>query len=249
MPAEHGGWSLTAEPVALGLAVSPSWAGLALGVAAMLAFVARTPLKIVLVDRFRRRWLERSRVAAGIVAVELALIVLLGIAAATSAASDRFWVPLAAALPLVGIQLWFDMRSRGRRLAPELAGAIGIGSVVAAIALAGGEATAVALGLWVVIAARAAAAIPCARTQVLRAHRRPARVWLSDLTQIVAVAAVTLAWALDALPFAPVCAVAALAVFNLVAVRGPVRRPLVIGLQQMTFGVAVIAVTAIAVTT
>ena len=48
-----------------------------------------------------------------------------------------FWVPLAVAAPFVGVELWFDMRSRGRRLIPELAGTFGIGSVVAAIVLIG----------------------------------------------------------------------------------------------------------------
>ena len=63
VPSEHGGWSLTAEPVVLGLVVAWSWPGLALGLAAMLAFVARTPVKFVLVDRWRHRWLDRSRLA------------------------------------------------------------------------------------------------------------------------------------------------------------------------------------------
>ena len=63
IPTEHGGWSLTAEPVVLGLLVAWSWPGAALGVAAMLAFVARTPLKLGLVDRWRHRWLDRSRLA------------------------------------------------------------------------------------------------------------------------------------------------------------------------------------------
>jgi hypothetical protein len=60
LPDEHGGWGLTAEPVLLGLLVAPSWAGAALAVAAFLAFLVRTPLKLVLVDRWRHRWLERS---------------------------------------------------------------------------------------------------------------------------------------------------------------------------------------------
>ena len=63
------------------------------------------------------------------------------------------------------------------------------------------------------------------------------------------VAAVAAAWLFDAIPLLPVLAVAAIAVFNVAAVRGPVRRAVVIGLQQMTFGIAVVAVTAIAVLT
>lgn len=247
VPSEHGGWSLTGEPVILGLAVAWSWPGLALGMAAMLAFVARTPLKVVLVDRWRHRWLPRSRLALRIAVAELALIALLGVWAAVTASNDRFWVPLAAAVPLVAVELWFDMRSRSRRLIPELAGTIGIGSVAAAIALTGGEATTPAMGLWVVISARAAAAIPYARTMVFRAHGRPVTRWHSDLAQTLSVLAVAAAWASDAIPLAPVVAVAAVSIFNVVAVRGPVLRAVVIGMQQMVLGIGVIAITATAV--
>lgn len=240
---------MTAEPVILGLIVAWSWSGVALGMAAVLAFVARTPLKVVLVDRWRGRWLDRSRVAARIAAAELVVIAVLGLWATVGASSGWFWVPLAAAGPLVGVELWFDMRSRSRRLVPELAGTIGIGSVVAAIALAAGEPMVLAVGLWVVVSARAGAAIPYARTQVFRVYGRPVTLWHTDVAQAAAVVAVAAAWVLDAIPFVPVVAVAAIAVFNLAAVRGPVRRAVVIGLQQMTFGIAVIVVTAIAVLT
>jgi hypothetical protein len=247
VPAEHGGWSLTAEPVLLGLIVAWSWPGLALGLAAMLAFVARSPVKVVLVDRWRRRWLDRTRLAARIAAAELVAIGLLAGWAATGAVNNRFWIPLAVAAPLIALELWFDMRSRSRRLIPELAGTIGIGSVVAAITLAAGESGTLAVGLWVVVSARAAAAIPYARTQVFRAHGREVTLWHSDLAQALALAATAAAWAVDAIPLAPVLAVAAIAVVNLVAVRGPVRPAVVIGLQQMIFGFVVVAVTAIAV--
>ena len=249
VPTEHGGWSLTAEPVVLGLIVAWSWPGFALGIAAMLAFVARTPLKVVLVDRWRHRWLDRSRLAAQIATVEFVVIAALGVWAAVAASSGWFWVPLAVAAPLVGTELWFDMRSRSRRLVPELAGTIGIGSIVAAIVLAAGESHTLAIGLWVVVSARAAAAIPYARTQVFRAHNRPIERWRSDLAQGLAFVATAVAWSFDAIPIAPVLAVAVIAVFNIAAIRGPVKRAVVIGLQQMIFGIAVVVVTAIAVLT
>jgi hypothetical protein len=246
MPAEHGGWSLTLEPVLLGLLVAWSWPGFALGAAAMLAFLARTPLKLVLVDAWRRRWLARTTVAARVAAVELVVLVALVVAAALEA-DARFWWPLLAAAPLVAIELWFDMRSRSRRLLPELAGAVGIGSVAAAIALADGAETSLALGLWVVIAARAAAAIPYARTQVFRTHGRPHELWHSDLAQVLAVAAVAIAWLAGMVPVAAATAIAAVAAFNIGAVRTAPRPAKVIGLQQMFFGIAVVIVTAIAV--
>src|SRR6478736_3133505 len=71
IPSEHGGWGLTAEPALLGLLVAPSIAGGALAVAAFLAFLLRTPLKVVLVDRRRHRELERDRLARRVVVLEL----------------------------------------------------------------------------------------------------------------------------------------------------------------------------------
>src|SRR5690606_5227391 len=71
MPTEHGGWGLTLEPGLRALLVEPSVAGALLAVAAVLAFVARTPLKLVLVDRWRGRSLPRTRLATRVAAVEL----------------------------------------------------------------------------------------------------------------------------------------------------------------------------------
>ena len=246
MPTEHGGWSLTAEPVLLGLLVAWSWSGLALGGAAMLAFLARTPLKLVLVDRWRGRWLARTTLAAQVAAVEIVVLVVL-VAVAAMNADTRFWWPFAVAAPLVLIELWFDMRSRSRRLLPELAGTVGIGSVAAAIALADGSSYALAIGLWVVVAARAAAAIPYAMTQVFRTHGRPHQLWRSDLAQGIAALAVVISWLVGWVPLAAALAIVAVAAFNLVAVRTAPRPAKVIGFQQMFFGFAVVLITAIAV--
>ena len=246
LPSEHGGWSLTAEPALLALFVAFSWSGAALAMAAMLAFVARTPLKLVLVDRWRLRWLDRSRLALRIFVVET--IVLVGLAAAAVVTSEhRFWVPLAIAAPFVALELWYDMRSRSRRLIPEIAGTIGIGSIAAAAALAGGESNLIAYGLWCVVAARSVAAIAYVRCQILRSHARPAPRWRSDIGQLAALTAVVTGWVLDAVPLAAVIAIAALGVFDTIALNRPPPRPVVIGMQQMVFGLLVVVVTAIAV--
>ena len=125
IPDEHGGWGLTAEPALLGVLVAPSWAGAALAVAAFVAFIVRTPLKVVLVDRWRGRTLPRTRLAACIRG---------GRAGAPPRPRARRTPPSGLGLagadrargPLVGVELWFDMRSRSRRLIPELCGAVGI---------------------------------------------------------------------------------------------------------------------------
>jgi hypothetical protein len=232
--------------VLLGLLVAWSWSGLAVGAAAMLAFLARTPLKLVLVDRWRGRWLARTGVAARVAFVELSALAALVVVAALGA-DGRFWLPPLAALPLIAVELWFDMRSRSRRLLPELAGTVGIGSAAAAVAIAGGAGAALALGLWAVVAARTTASIPYARTQVFRGRGRPTPTWPSDLAQALAVLVVTVAWTLDAVPAAAVLAIAAVALFNAIAVRAAPRPAKVIGLQQLFVGLAVVAITAIAV--
>jgi len=246
LPAEHGGWSLTLEPVVLGLLVAWSWSGLAIGVAALFAFLARTPLKFVLVDRWRGRWLPRTSVAARVAAVELTFLLVLAVLA-VRASVHPFWWPLVAAAPLLATELWFDMRSRGRRLLPELAGTIGMGAVATAIALADGAEVALAVGLWVVVAARGGAAIPYARTQVFRAHGRDPSLVLSDLAQAGAAVAALAAWIGGLVPLAAALAIVGVAAFNLVAVRRAPRPAKIVGLQQMTFGIAVILVTALAV--
>ena len=246
LPTEHGGWSLTLEPVILGLLVAPSVAGFALGGAALVAFIARTPLKVVLVDRWRGRWLARSSLAARVAGVEIAILGTLA-AVAIVTADAPFWWPLLLAAPPIGVELWHDMRSQSRRLVPELAGAIGIGSIAAAVALAGGAADSVAAGLWLVIAARSIAAVPFVRVQLLRAKARAHFVWHSDLAQVVAVAMGVTGWLTDLVPPAAVAALAILAIFDLVAVRRAPQPAPIIGAQQVVLGLTVILITALGV--
>lgn len=245
LPREHGGWSLTAEPAVLGLLAAWSGSGVALAAAAIVAFVTRTPLKVVLVDRFRHRWLARTGLAVWIALAGLAVLVALAVAA-VAGSDHRFWVPLALAAPLVVVELWFDMRSRSRRLVPELAGAVGIGSVAAAIALAGGSSGRVAAGLWCVIAARAAAAIPYVRVQLARAKGRPHRIWPSDLAQAGAVAAVAAAWAVDAVPLAAVVVLALSGLVAVVGLRLPTRPAPLIGAEQSLVGLTVVLASGLA---
>jgi hypothetical protein len=247
LPSEHGGWSLTAEPIVLGLLVAWSGAGLALGGAAMVAFVARTSIKVVLVDRWRDRRLERTALAARIALAEVAVIMALGIVAVVTAGERWFLVPLAVAVPLVAVELWFDMRSRSRRLIPELAGTVGIGAVAAAIVLADGRPAATALGLWVVVAARAGSSIPLVRAQIDRLHDRPSPRWPRDLAQGLALGAVALAWAVGWLPVAPVLALVVVAVFSIVSLRIAVPPVAVLGIQQMAVGLVVVLVAGLAV--
>jgi hypothetical protein len=244
LPAEHGGWSLTLEPVALGLLVTPSLAGAALGGVALVGFLARTPLKIFFVDRYRGRHLPRTKLAGRVGAIELVLFVGL-LALATATGSIRFWIPLLIAAPLIAIEIWFDVRSRSRRLIPELAGTIGVASMAAAIPLAGGDTALVAAGLWCVAAARAFATIPFVRLQLRRAKNQPHRLHTSDLAQAVAVGSAAVGWGFDAVPTAGLMAIAGLAAVHTWLARRPAPATPVLGAQEVVFGLTVVLATAL----
>ena len=246
MPSEHGGWGLTLEPVLLGLVVAWSGAGAALGLAAFTAFLVRTPLKLVAVDLRRGRWLDRSRLALRIAIVEL---IVLGstVALAVALAGWAWLAPVVVAGPLVAMELSFDVRSRGRRLVPELCGAIGITSIAASIVLAAGHSNALAAGVWLVLAARTVGAIPFVRVQILRLRRGQGPVWQSDLSQGLSVAFATVAMVVDRRLLLGLVGVVMLAAAQFVWVRRPPIPAKQVGLRQMGIGLALVAVTAVGV--
>ncbi|MBX3315096.1 MAG: YwiC-like family protein [Actinobacteria bacterium] len=172
MPTEHGGWGLTLEPVVLGLLVAPSVAGACIASAVVVAFLARTPLRIVLVDLRRHRWLPRSTTALAVFAMEATVLATFGAVALVRTDATTWW-PLAAMAPFIAIELAYDARSRSRRLVPELAGAVGVGGAVALVALAGGASSSIATAAWLLLAARALTSIPTVRDQVAGLHGRP----------------------------------------------------------------------------
>lgn len=245
-PREHGGWGITLEPALLGLIVVPSAAGFCLAVATMLAFVARTPLRVVLVDRHRHRWLDRTRLAAWVVVGELALLAGL-LVAALMLAKHLFWVPVVVAGPLVMVELWFEARSRSRRLVPELAGSVAVCSVTAMIVLAGGGSGWLAAGLWLILAARTVTSIPHVRDQIARLHGRPQHPKEAAIADGAAIAMVAVAVWLDRGLAAGAVAVAAVVAIQRIGERRPAPRPAAIGFRQMAMGWGVVAGTAIGV--
>ncbi len=241
MPTEHGGWGLTAEPVLAGFVIAPTVSGMCLGFAALLAFLAHTPLRIVLVDRHRDRNLPRTALARRVLAIEVAAgAVLVTVAAVT--AQSSFWWPAAIAAPLVAVQLWFDTRSHSRRLVPELAGTYGICAVAAMILLAGGHPSAEAVAVWLIFVARATTSVPHVRAQVARLHGRSSSastLLTADVLTVIAVAA--------AVALAPSTAAGAAVVGAIIAVqRGTARTPLpakIAGIRQSVFGLVVVIAT------
>ena len=234
------------EPVLLGLIVAWSGAGVALGVAAFTAFLLRTPAKLVAVDVRRGRWLERSRLALRIAIVEL--VVLGSAVALVLALAGWSWLaPLGIAGPLVAIELSFDIRSRGRRLLPELCGAVGITAVAASIVVAAARSGGLAAGVWLVLAARAVGAIPFVRVQIMRLRRGQGPVWQSDVAQVVSIAVAAVAVIADRRLLPGLAGVVMLAVAQSLWVRRVPIPAKQVGLRQMAMGLALVAATAVGV--
>lgn len=239
IPSEHGGWAFTLEPVLLGLLVAFSWSGVVLGLVTLLGFMLRTPLKMVAVDHRRRRELPRTVLARKVAAAEASLVVVL-LVGLTLGRSLRFLAPLGAAAPLVAVEWWYDIRSRSRRLIPELAGTIGIGSVAAAVGMLGGASPSVAGGLWLVIAARSMAAVIFVRVQLLRAKQQPHKRTVSDLGQLLAVLIVALGAVTGFVPWVGWSAILVMAGVQIWLVRRPPPAIVIVGAQQVVLGLFVV---------
>ena len=243
VPREHGGWGLTLEPVLLGLLVAWSWAGLAVGLAAFGGFLVRTPIKVAAVDARRGQWRGRSRLAMQIAAAELAAIAAL-VTVATITAGFEWWTPVAIAAPLVAVELWYDVRSRSRRLVPELCGAVGVAAASAAVVLAGGGGHRLAFGVWLVLTARSIASIPFVRAQIMRARRGSTETRSSDLAQLAGVLVAAGAVALEPSTWLGAVLVTAIVFAQVWWSRRDPPAVKVIGFRQMGLGLAVVAATA-----
>lgn len=245
LPAEHGGWGLTLEPVLLGLLVGPAWAGVALGAFAVSAFLARHPLKLWLGDVFARRQYPRTEYARRF-ALLYGGAALAAVGLAVRSAREDFWMPLVLALPLVLTQLGLELRDPARNCVAEIAGALAMGALAPAIALAAGVDAKTAYGLWLVLGGRSVSAIFYARVQVrrARANSRPVRLapaWLAMmLSTVVLFAAAWSGW----VPWLGAISVALLLPLAGVTFYRPPAPAKVVGWTQIAFGLLVVIATA-----
>ena len=90
------------------------------------------------------------------------------------------------------------MRSRSRRLVPELAGTAAIAAVAPMIVLADGRSARLATALWIVMVARSVASMPFVRLQIDRLRHGPRPVATSDRAQGAAVLLAVTACLVDA---------------------------------------------------
>jgi hypothetical protein len=246
LPAEHGGWGLLGEPIALGLALAPSVAGVCLAVAAVAAFLARHPLRLVMIDRRKRLRYPRTAVAErfllGYSGITLAFLV-----AGLSLSGSAVWPVLGVAAPVGLLALVHDALGRSREVVAETAGAVALCASASAVALAGGFPVGLAWGAGLLLALRAIASVLYVRARIRLDRGIPAAPWLALAAHALALVATLV---LARLAWAPWVAAAAFAVLLLRAAwclsprRGAVR-PQTLGYQELAFGLLTLAVLAL----
>lgn len=245
LPAEHGSWGLSLEPILLGLLVAPSWGGLGLAVGAFGLFLLRWPLKIARASRKQERQARMTialRFAAGYV-----LLASGGFLISLLQAGWRPLLPLLAALPFGLIFFLYDAQNRSRSWQAELAGPIAFAATAAAIALAGGWTAAPVLALWAVLVARAVPSILYVRARLRLDRGKPHRPAVVAGAHLAALAVVGGLIRLDLLPLLTA------GVFGLLLLRAVwglshFRRPVpvkVIGFSELGWGLLTVLVVAV----
>lgn len=153
LPTEHGGWGFMGEPLVAGLTIAFSVTAPWIAMMVIGAFLLRQPLRILVADRFGR---QDDRLAA----TAFSFILLYGgcfaagLGGVLLTTATTTLLPFLIVLPLIALQIYFDIFRRSRALIPEIAGAIAISSSVAVMALAAGFPMPAAVALWLVFVAR-----------------------------------------------------------------------------------------------
>jgi hypothetical protein len=191
------------EPIVLALLIVPSVAGALIAAAAVLAFLARHPLKLFAQDVRRRKRYARTMICAWL-ALAYAGASAIALFVAVTMSGSRVLLPLAAGVLFALIQFALDLRQRGRSFVAEICGACATATTASAIAVASNRTWEVAVALALLAASLTLPAILFVRA-VLRHERRrttmvlhgaavigAAILWQRGLTPAVAIVVMTM---------------------------------------------------------
>ncbi len=159
LPKEHGSWSLAFEPLALGMLLAPSAAGVALLAMAMAGFFARRPLKTA----FAEQHSERRRDAREALVMLLTLMLAGGFEVLVLGDAVALW-PILLALPCGMLFACFDGQGEGRAAAAEVAGSAAFAMLPAVFATLAGWPAGPALALAALALVRSVPAVLTIRT-------------------------------------------------------------------------------------
>lgn len=205
IPTEHGAWGFLLEPIVAGMAVAFSWTGLFIAVMMAGAFLSRQPLKVLVIDRLGMKSEERARASLKFLLIYGCIFAggLAGVLVSKGAVT--LW-PILAVVPLACLQFYFDSRRNSRRLLPELGGAIAISASIAAIALAGGLAAPIALGLWTIMICRLFPSILYVRERLLLEKGKPHSIYIPLVAHLAGLLILTFLAYFRVVPVLPVLA-------------------------------------------
>jgi hypothetical protein len=201
------------------------------------AFFARQPLKVY--------WLSRRNPPVAALSLRFLLLFLtaaaVGLVGIARTAPEALY-PLVLALPIAAQQSYADLARRSRSLAAELAGAVAISSSAAMLALAGGLALPVAVGLWLLFACRSVPSILYVRNRLLLEKGKAYDMVLPGVSHVLAVCVTTLLWS------AGFASALTLAVFVFLTVRSVVglstyrtkMKAMKIGIWEVIYGAVTI---------
>lgn len=238
LPTEHGGWGFISEPILLGLLLAPTWGGWALGVAAFAAFLLRHPLKLYIKDMRAGRSVPRTLAARRFVLIYGGVMAAAVIILLLRMPSPIALLPVALAIPFIGVQLWQDVRNMGRSLTAEVAGAMATGAFASGIVLLDDWALAAAMGLWLALAAKGITAVLYVRSRLRLERYKPASRLLTLIMHGMGMLLLLVMVSYELLPWtAPL----AMLILTLRAGVGlsqfrKTRPAKVIGIQEMVYG-------------
>jgi len=228
------------EPIVLGLLVAPSLAGSLIAAAAVLAFLARHPLKLFVQDIRRRKRYARTMICAWL-ALAYAGASAIALFAAVTISGSRVLLPLTAGALLALIQFALDLRQRGRSFVAEICGACATATTAAAIAAASQRSWEVALALALLAASLTLPAILFVRA-VLRHERRTTTMVLHG----AAVIGAAILWQRGVAPASAIAVMAMLLVRAAIGLQTkaiPVAK--IIGMREAIVGAAAVLIIAV----
>jgi hypothetical protein len=153
LPIEHGSWGFVFEPIAAGLLLAPSLAGLFITILFTGGFLMRQPLKFALADWQQGRRLPRTEIANRYVLI-FGAIAGCGFIGCLLTAPAHSFVPIVVASPLIVYLILQDAARQTRNLVPEILAAIALSSSLPAMMLAAGSSFPASIALWVIMLAR-----------------------------------------------------------------------------------------------
>lgn len=240
LPTEHGAWAFVSEPLLLGLLLAPTWAGLALAIATLGAFLLRQPLKTYLKDVRSQRMVPRTYMARRFILLYGSVMIVAGLAALLLSPSPDAFLPLVFALPLFALQLFHDIRNQSRAVTAELAGTLATGALASSMVMLQGWALIPALGLWLIMAAKATTAVLYVRSRLRLERVQSAGIAFTVAVHIAALTLLVIAAAYGWIRWIAPFALGMLMVRAAIGLS-PLRKtrpPKIIGMQEVVYGLS-----------